>query len=132
MKKHGLSANEKIKSRKEFERIFAEGTTTYSSNNIIRANYKLEYPQNITGVFFAVAVSKKLGNAVWRNRIKRLIREAYRLNKTCLVEKCYNKNALLKIIFSPQALSQIINKRIGFSDIEPPLKEIIAKLIEHI
>ncbi len=132
MKKHGLSANEKIKSRKEFERIFIEGTTTYSSNNIIRANYKLEYPPNITGVFFAVAVSKKLGNAVWRNRIKRLIREAYRLNKTCLLEKCNSKNALLKIIFSPQSLNQKKNKHVGLNQIETPLKEIIAKLKENI
>lgn len=132
MKKYGLSADEKIKSRKEFERIFIEGEKIYSTNNIIRANYKLDYPQNETGAFFAVAVSKKLGNAVWRNRIKRFVREAYRLNKICLVEKCNNNNALLKIIFSPQALNQKKNKRIRYSDIESPLKEIIAKLKEKI
>jgi len=81
---------------------------------------------------FAVAVGKKLGNAVWRNRVKRLAREAYRLNKIGLVEKYKTKNALLEIIFSPQSLNQIKNKRIGLSDIEPPVKEIIAKLIEKI
>ncbi|MCK7527195.1 MAG: ribonuclease P protein component [Ignavibacteriales bacterium] len=84
------------------------------------------------GVMFAVAVGKKLGNAVWRNRVKRLAREAYRLNKIGLVEKYKTKNALLEIIFSPQSLNQIKNKRIGLSDIEPPIKEIIAKLIEKI
>jgi ribonuclease P protein component len=132
LKKYGLSAAEKIKSRKEFERIFTQGETIYSSKNILKANYKLELLQNATGIFFAVAVSKKLGNAVWRNRIKRLIREAYRLNKICLVEKCNSNNALLKIIFSPQALNQKKNKCVGFSEIEFPLKEIIANLNKKI
>jgi hypothetical protein len=54
------------------------------------------------------------------------------LNKIGLVEKYKTKNALLEIIFSPQSLNQIKNKRIGLSDIEPPIKEIIAKLIEKI
>jgi ribonuclease P protein component len=81
---------------------------------------------------FAVAVGKKLGSAVWRSRVKRLVREAYRLNKIGLIEKCKIKNALLEIIFSPQSLNQTKNSCIGFSDIEPPIKEIIAKLTEKI
>jgi len=132
LKKYGLSALEKIKSRKDFEKIFIGGKTTYSSDNKIRANYRLTTGSDKSGVMFAVAVGKKLGNAVWRNRVKRLIREAYRWNKIGLVEKCKIKNSLLEIIFSPQALNQIKNRRIGLSDIEPPIKEIIAKVKEKI
>ena len=130
MKNYGLSSLEKIKSRKDFEKIFTGAETTYSSNNKIKANYKLSTARGNSGVMFAVAVGKKLGNAVWRNRIKRLIREAYRFNKPELIEKCKIKNALLEIIFSPQALNQIKNKRIGLNDIEPQIKEIIAKIKE--
>ena len=132
MKKYGLSAFEKIKSRKDFEKTFIGGETTYSSDNRIRVNYRVSTFQNKNGAMFAVAVGKKLGNAVWRNRVKRLAREAYRLNKIGLVEKCKIKNALLEIIFSPQSLNQIKNKRIGLGDVEPPIKEIITKLIEKI
>lgn len=132
MKKHGLSAFEKIKSRKEFEKIFTEGDTSYSSDNKIRANYCLINDSEKPGVCFAVAVSKKLGNAVWRNRVKRLIRETYRLNKIRLIEKCKDKSALLKIIFSTQTLNQKKNKRIRLKDIQPSLKEIISKLEEKI
>jgi len=109
LKKYGLSALEKIKSRKDFEKIIIGGETTYSSDNRIRANYRLTTAPDKSRVMFAVAVGKKLGNAVWRNRVKRLVREAYRWNKVGLVEKCKIKNALLEIIFSPQALNQIKN-----------------------
>lgn len=132
MKKYGLSALEKIKSRKDFEKIFTGGETTYSSDKKIRASYRLTTVPDNSGVMFAVAVGKKLGNAVWRNRVKRLLREAYRWNKIRLVEKCKIKNALLEIIFSPQALNQIKNRNIGLNDIEPPIKEIIFKLKEKI
>jgi len=132
LKKYGISAFEKIKGRKDFENIFTGGETTYSSDNKIRANYKLTTARDYSGVRFAVAVGKKLGNAVWRNRIKRLIREAYRSNKLGLLEKCKVKNALLEIIFSPQALNQINNRRIGLSEIESQIKEIITKLKEKL
>ena len=92
MKKCGLSAFERIKSRKDFEKTFTWGETTYSSDNKIRATYRVSTFPNQNGVMFAVAVGKKLGNAVWRNRVKRLAREAYRLNKIGLVEKYKTKN----------------------------------------
>ena len=62
MKKYGLSASEKIKSRKNFEKIFTGGQTTYSSDNKIRANFRLCAGADNAGVMFAAAVSKKLGD----------------------------------------------------------------------
>jgi ribonuclease P protein component len=132
LKKHGLSAFEKIKSRKEFERVFTGGKTTYSSDNKVRANYRITTGSNKFMVTFAVAVGKKLGNAVWRNRVKRLVREVYRYNKLELVEICKIKNACLEVIFSPQNLNQQKNKHVWLKDIESPLKEIIAKIREEI
>ena len=44
----------------------------------------------------AVSVpKKKIKRAVDRNRIKRLTREGYRLNKQLLIEVCNNKNAAI-------------------------------------
>jgi len=132
LKKYGLSAFEKIKSRKDFEKIFTGGETTYSSDNKIRAVYRLTAGSDNPGVMFAVAVGKKLGNAVWRNRVKRLVREAYRWNKIGLVEKCKIKNTLLEIIFSPQTLNQVKNSHPGISEIEPPIIDIVTTLTEKI
>lgn len=128
MKTYGLSARERIKGRKEIERIFNEGKIEYSSDNKIRVHFYIIKNSYRTGVLFAVAVSKKLGKAFWRNRVKRLIREAYRLNKLWLLEKCKAKNVLLEIIFSPQSINQKKNKIVSLKEIEMPVKELLFKL----
>lgn len=131
MKRYGLSASERIKSSKEIENIFSAGEMIYSLDKSFRAHYLLSAAES-GGVYFTVAVSKKFGNAVWRNRIKRLIREVYRHNKSTLIEACIYKNYKLRVIFSPQTLNQKRNKSPRLNDIEPGLKQVINKLSEKI
>jgi ribonuclease P protein component len=132
VKRYGLSALEKIKSKKDFEKIFTGGEITFSSGNIIRAHYLLNRNPTTPGSKFAVAVGKKLGSSVWRNRVRRLIRTAYRGNKLGLIEQCKSKNALLEIIFSPQELNQIKNRIIKLKEIESSVVEIIYKIKDRI
>jgi ribonuclease P protein component len=108
LKRYGLSAKERIKSKKDFDKIFSSGSVIYSSSKIIKAVYIVEKADKNEGVRIAVAVGKRLGIAVWRNRIKRLVKESYRLNKEILLEICSKKNILLKIVFSPNSLKKII------------------------
>lgn len=71
---------EKLKSRKLFDALFAQGKiiTKYP----VRLIYlKTQLPHDVK-IQVGVAVPKKsFKSAVKRNRIKRLLREAYRLNK---------------------------------------------------
>jgi len=128
LKRFGLSANERIKSRKEFEKIFSAGKTIFSSEKKIKATYIIEKQSEQPGAKFAAAVSHRAGNAVWRNRLKRLIKETYRLNKQVLIEDCVKKKILVKIVFSPVFLNQKKNKKLNISDIMPDTLEIISKL----
>lgn len=80
MKTYKYRKKDKLKSKKLIEQLFTEGKaiTAYP----LRLVYiKTEFDDNST-IKTGVSVSKRLHKtAVARNRIKRLLREAYRLNK---------------------------------------------------
>lgn len=63
----------RIKKNEDFQRIFKQGKSVANRQFII---YKLENEQ-ISHFRIGLSVSKKLGNAVTRNRIKRYIRQAF-------------------------------------------------------
>ena len=65
--------------KKEFEKVFHEGKTFKDANIVLYVTGNgLQYSR------LGLVVSKKVGNAVRRNRAKRLLREVYRLNKHSL------------------------------------------------
>ena len=71
---------EKIRKRTEYTSIYQHGKRTYARHfTVVAKKNELGYGR------LGITVSKKVGNAVRRNRIKRLIREFFRLNKTQLV-----------------------------------------------
>lgn len=82
---HSFPKKEKLKSKKRIGQLFAEGKSI--SKFPLRLVYlKTDLPEE-TGIQAAVSASKRnFKKAVDRNRIKRLLREAYRLNKHKITE----------------------------------------------
>lgn len=126
-KKYGLSAKEKIKNKKDFEKLYSSGKTILTENQKLKAIYIIEANAE-PKVKFAAVVSKKLGKAVWRNRVKRLIRESYRLNKHPLVEKIENNRILLKLIISAKQINEKNNIKVNLEDIMPEVVEVLRKI----
>lgn len=78
--KFGYSKEEKLKSAALFEKLFAEGRTI-SKFPLKLIWVRTQLPKKVK-IQAGVSVPKKLfASAVKRNRIKRLLRESYRLNK---------------------------------------------------
>ena len=97
-----LLFTEVLKENKVFNKCFRKGS--FVSCDYITAYYiPNKSPYNRVGI----SVSKKNGNAVQRNRIKRIIRAAYRLNE-------YRFPIGYDIVFA--ARNNIIDKKCG--DIE--------------
>ncbi|MFP4679895.1 MAG: ribonuclease P protein component [Chitinispirillaceae bacterium] len=75
MKTLKFGSNRKIKRKSEISRLFREGQRWICSDFILIYD-KNEYEFDR----FGVMVSRRLGNAVQRNRIKRIFRELFRQN----------------------------------------------------
>jgi len=76
-----LLASERIRHRPEFERVYAEGQPHRSPLLVL---FVLSTPELARKAGFVAG--RRVGNAVERNRSKRLMREAYRRNKNLLPE----------------------------------------------
>lgn len=106
LKNNEVSSDRKIKSSKDIKTIFAAGKTVYSTNKKIKAIYCTKKISDDGRIKYAVAVSKKAGNAVWRNRLKRLIKEAHQLSSGDLLSFCFRNKLLLEIIFTTSARNE--------------------------
>ena len=115
----------KIKSKNELEKIYSSGKTTFSSDNNIRANYIFTSRQLQPQLKFAIAVSSKSGNSVWRNRFKRLIRESIRLEIELIQDILFQGSENLSVIFSP---GRITHDKIFLQDIRPGVVDIITSI----
>ncbi|MBI4633912.1 MAG: ribonuclease P protein component [Deltaproteobacteria bacterium] len=76
MEKENFRKDERIRKRGEFLIIYKRGVRRHSENFTV-----IVFKNRGENKRLGIAVSKKVGDAVKRNRIKRLVREFFRLNK---------------------------------------------------
>ena len=74
MKKLGLSNQQRLRHREEFSSVYAQRTRSGDQNLLIYAK-----PNDLGVTRIGLSVSRKHGNAVVRGKLKRWIREAFRL-----------------------------------------------------
>jgi len=93
-----LGEKERLKSRKAIEQLFANGKKVSVSSFLVY--YLFIGEEKKEPLQFGVGVSgKNFKKAVDRNRVKRLTRESYRLQKNSLKEKLVEKRKSLEVFF---------------------------------
>lgn len=103
--------NEKLKSKNEISLLFEKGKWRKQGNLriiVLKDKSGLSIVSNKVGVSVSKRYFKK---AVYRNRIKRLLRESYRLNKG-LYKEAFGENSLSMLFWVSQELPQ------KFQDVE--------------
>ena len=101
-KQFTLGKEERLKSRKQIEHLFDKGKSFVVSPFRVYfiVNSELPIQRNGGGLKFGVGVSAKtFKKAVYRNRIKRLTREAWRLQKNEIREKAIETQRELNVFF---------------------------------
>lgn len=106
-----MNENERIKKNSQFRFIYSRGKS-YSNDKLVL--YIFRNKKNINRI--GLSVSKKVGKSVLRNRIKRLIREGYRLNKN-IYKRGYD------LIF----IARVGAKNANFKDIEKSVIYLMKK-----
>jgi ribonuclease P protein component len=124
-KQFTLGKKERLKSRKLIAQLFSEGENfPYSPFRVYYLFCSL--PNSSTPALqFAISVpAKNFKRAIDRNRIKRLTREAYRLQKNALQEKLNEKKLQLNIFFVYTA-----KEFTDFNTVKEKLKLILSKML---
>ena len=96
-----LPKEQRIKSRKEIELLFSEGKrlkNKYLQLIYFRYDHNATHPVKIS---FSVP-KKKIPLATNRNRIKRIMREVYRLNKPEFLSGIASQRFLMMLIFNAE------------------------------
>jgi ribonuclease P protein component len=117
VKKYNFSKDERLSSKIDIEELFAKGKS-FSEADIKTIYFFQQLDCNESSkikVLLAVP-KKKIPHAVDRNRIKRLMKEAYRLNKHIVYDNLI-KQDLLHIAF------------VYFGQLNPAFEEIQHKII---
>jgi ribonuclease P protein component len=132
LKQFGLSAKERIKSKNEFDAVYSSGQILYSFSNKLKAVVLIQKETEEAVLKTAFAVSRKSGNAVWRNRVKRLLRESFRNNKQELKSIVELKKIKLLVVLSPNAINQSNNKKILLADLLNDVVDLLGKIKEKL
>jgi ribonuclease P protein component len=92
-----LGRNERLKQRKFIEQLFKEG----KSFSVFPFRVYYLFPKELSSPLQAgfSASTRNFKKAVDRNRIKRIAKEAYRLQKTVLIDELKLRNLKLAVFF---------------------------------
>ena len=117
---------EKLKSKSDFEKIYKYGRVILSTDKRIKALFIFNDRKHKIEV--GLVIPSKKGNSVWRNRVKRILKESLKLNSALFYELVEKKNTGIKIVFSPYSLNQKNSKKNFLNDLNPSVLDVIKKL----
>ena len=121
-KKYTLNAAERLKSRKMLDQVFKTGKRI--NQFPFRASYLVDDETSNSSIQFGCSAPvRNFKKAVDRNRVKRLMKEAFRLQKHILLDVLApkNKRLVIFVIYTASALPD-------FATIQTVMGELLLKI----
>jgi ribonuclease P protein component len=121
-----FTKKERLNSKKDIHRLFEQGSTFFSYPFKVYFFFHQKGEKiNQASVLFSVA-KKQFKLAVDRNRIKRLCRESYRLNKSILNTALEKNKSSVELAFVYVAKTSI-----EYDELQKKMKKILLRLAEE-
>ena len=115
METRRLTRKERLRLRKDFRTVFKNGRSVYNGY------FRIVYVKNDVGLRrIAVLVKKKIGKAVYRNRIRRLVKEFFRNNKNKFPE------SIDMVFLAREKLRG--KKEINYKDVEKMILNLVERM----
>ena len=123
---HSFSKSEHLCGEKRITRLFTQGEAFIAYP--LRVVFIIEQKTDTEEASVLVSVPKKrFKRAVKRNRLKRIMREAYRLNKQVIIDKLKEKQLQLHVAFN-----YVSDDELDYATIEKKMKISLQRLIDKI
>jgi ribonuclease P protein component len=124
-----LSKAEILRGHEAFREVLTKGRR-------LQGNHILSYLQRINSqhnravpVQVGFAVGRGVKSAAKRNHVRRLMREAYRLNKSILIKVAREKQKFLNIVFLYMESKNVNTSRLKLKDIESDIRRTLVTVL---
>jgi len=123
-----LKRSEIIKGKNVFRFIYKNGIRI--NGELLRCHLvsRTYFSPGVSNILFGVVVQKYIRRSVDRNRIRRLIREAYRINKTILQRKLIHCSSQVALLFVFRKLDSVHSQLPTYIEIEEDVKNLLEKI----
>lgn len=127
MKSNSLHKSERLDKKKLIEKLFGGGARSFSVFPLRVVYLTLDNVQDEHAAILVSVSKRRFKRAVKRNRVKRQIREAYRMNKHGLLAVLTEKKCRLAVAFI-----YLSDQLVDSSVIEDRMKTALARIAEKV